>query len=134
MTCGKFYVKIKSNLKLDNEMREYTITATVLDNNGVRVYAESPESLGDAYQRIYFSRDCAQKEVDYLEIDIPEDYESVEYTIMDDDFYGFVHGDKYDLASAKLAGLKIDSDDFDEQGMFIKVITIYFTLMNRVCS
>lgn len=109
----------------DNKMKAYKITATVADNNDVRVASNNAETLGEAYGKLYLTREAAESAAEYLSDDKPEGYESAEYEVEDEDFTGFVEGRKYDEKSVRDAGFSIDDpgyqvgDYFDFAGRYL---------------
>lgn len=62
-------------------MKAYKITATSEDNNGVRVDATTPETLGDAHGRLYASEVEAMDAAEALQADLSEVNETTEYFV-----------------------------------------------------
>lgn len=60
----------------------YKITATRIDNNGVRVWSSNAETLGDAYGKSYATREEAEVAVAALEASKGEyDMADAEYSV-----------------------------------------------------
>lgn len=74
-------------------MKAYKITATAIDSNGVCIDANTPETLGEAWGETYLTKAEADEVRDYLESDIPEGYETSEYSVVEieiEDSYSLV--------------------------------------------
>lgn len=80
-------------------MKAYKITATAIDNNGVCISSNTAETLGEAYGVTYLTRERADEVRDDLESDIPEGYESSEYSVEEIEIEALKEGALYDVQS-----------------------------------
>lgn len=71
--------------KPKKKMKAYKITATSEDNNGVRVDASTPETLGDAHGRLFASAEAADAAADALRSDISMVNETTEYEVEEEE-------------------------------------------------
>lgn len=80
-------------------MKAYKITATAKDSNEVRIDSNTVETLGEAYGMTYLTRDRADEVADMLGDDLPEGYESSEYSVEEIEIERLEEGESYDVAS-----------------------------------
>lgn len=85
-------------------MKIYKITATIEDSNGVRVDANCPEVLGEAWGMGYLSFNRAKTVLENLETDMPEGYKTVIYEISHREVKTLEIGPRYDLTGSELVG------------------------------
>lgn len=66
-------------------MKTYKITATRIDNNGVRVWSSNAETLGEAFRKSYSTREEAESAKEYLD-DSKDDFgmEDAEYEVAEE--------------------------------------------------
>jgi hypothetical protein len=105
-------------------MKAYKITATAIDNNGVTISSNTAETLGDAYAMTYLTRERADEVRDDLECDIPEGYETSEYTVEEIEIDGLEAGNLYDVESVAAVMLPLPtgqnvSDYFTFSGAYL---------------
>lgn len=80
-------------------MKAYKITATFIDNNGVRVTSNNAETLGEAHGKFYLTRESAEDALSYLEGYRPEGYEDVNFDLEEFEVDCLVEGQAYDINS-----------------------------------
>jgi hypothetical protein len=92
-------VSNEADITKSNIMKAYKITATAIDNNGVKISSNTAETLGEAFQMTYLTRERADEVRDYLASDLPEGYESSEYAVEEIEIEALKEGNLYDVDS-----------------------------------
>ena len=80
-------------------MTAYKITATATDSTGVCISSDTAEALGEAYGRIYLTRDRAEDVAEDLASELPEGYDTTRYSVEAVDIDDIADGELYDVAS-----------------------------------
>jgi len=106
----------------------YTLSATAIDSNGVRVMATAAEVLGEYCGKKYLTSEAAQEARDEAE-ELAREYYPTAVVTVDasevEDKEVLVKGDRYDVASVRAAGWTLEDagyqlgDYFDVAGRYL---------------